>query len=314
MSFPPPKDGIVYLLGDSSHKNKRSEKNPAVRKGRESKNSPRFFGIRFVLSAVCRAGYRIPFAVRIILPENDPDYKKENVLFREMIRNIALPSRVKTVIVIGDAAYGSRENIKMIVQKNKEDDSRNRFFVFAPARTWKSAGGKSIKNVITCLPKKLYSRIRIPALSDSNRRKSFRFYRKTVCLRHIGDVTTVLSRKGRNAGPEGTKILVTDLPGATGRQVISIYQKRRSAEIIFREMKSGPGPGEHQVGRDKNRAEKSVGIAVAACLFLLKARKDDTQPGKPWSIFQLRNNLRTEVTKFHFEHLMKSELKKIKNS
>ena len=124
----------------------------------------------------------------------------------------------------------------------------------------------------------------------------------------------VLSKKGRNAGPKSTKILVTNLPDATGRQIISVYQRRWSVEIIFKELKSGLGLGEHQVTGDKNRVEKSVGIAVIAYLFLLRARKNDIQPGKPWSIFQLQNNFRMEVTKLHFEHLMNLELKKIKKS
>ena len=313
-SFPQPKDGVLYLVGDSSHKNKRGEKNPVVQKGRENKNGPWFFGIRFVLLAVCWSGFRIPVAVRIILPKNDPDYKKENVLFREMVQSFVPPHWAKTVIVVGDAAYGSRENMKMVIEKNKNDAARNWFFVFAIARTWKTAEGKSIKNMVTCLPRGFFSRTWIPSLSNPNRRKSFWIYGKSVCLRHIGDVTMVLSKKGRNAGPESTKILVTNLPGATGRQVISIYQRRWSVEIIFRELKSGLGLGEHQVTGDKNRVEKSVGIAVIAYLFLLRARKNDVLPGKPWSIFQLQNNLRTEVIKFHFEHLMNSELKKIKNS
>jgi hypothetical protein len=87
MSFPPPKDGVICIVGDSSHKNKRGKKNPAVQKGRKSEKKPWFFGIRFVLVAVCRNVYRIPFAVRIILPKDDPEYKNENALFREILKN-----------------------------------------------------------------------------------------------------------------------------------------------------------------------------------------------------------------------------------
>lgn len=313
-SFPRPKDGVVYLIGDSSHKDKRGSKNPAVQKGRKSKNGPWFFGIRFVLLAACWAEYRIPVAIRIILPRNDPDYEKENVLFREMVRKIVLPYWVRTLIVIGDAAYGSRENMRMVIEKNKSDTARNWFFVFAIARTWKTIDGKSIRNLAAYLPHKSYSRTWIPALSNPNRRKSFWIYGKNVCLRHIGDVTMVLSKKGRNAGPRSIKILVTNLPGATNRQVISIYQKRWSVEIIFKELKSGLGLGEHQVTGNKERVEKSVGIAVIAYLFLLRARKDDIRPGKSWSIFQLQNNLRTEVMQHQFSHLIDLEIKKINKS
>ncbi len=43
-------------------------------------------------------------------------------------------------------------------------------------------------------------------------------------LRHVGDVTGVLSKKGRNVGPKRTKILVTNLPEVTARPVITIYR------------------------------------------------------------------------------------------
>jgi len=313
-SFPPPKDGVVFMVGDSSHKNKRSQKNPAVQKGKQSKDSPWFFGIRFVLLAVCWDGYRIPVAVRIILPKNDPDYKKENALFREMVQQTVLPEWVRTVIVTGDAAYASRENMKTVIEKNKSNSHQKYYFVFAIARTWKTDDKKSIKNLVTYLPCNLYSRTWIPAYSNPNRRKTFWIYRKTVCLRHIGDVTVVLSKKGRNAGPKNTKIIVTNLPKATGRQVISIYQRRWSVEVIFKELKSGLGLGEHQVTGDRNRVEKSVGIAVMAYLFLLITRKNDIRPGKPWSIFQLQNNLRMEVMTHQFNHLLNLRLNKYLNS
>jgi hypothetical protein len=34
-------------------------------------------------------------------------------------------------------------------------------------------------------------------------------------LRHVGDVTVVLSKRGRNLGPKQTKILVTNLAALT---------------------------------------------------------------------------------------------------
>ena len=39
-SFPPPKDGVVYVVGDGSEKGKRGKKNPVVQKGRKGKNKP----------------------------------------------------------------------------------------------------------------------------------------------------------------------------------------------------------------------------------------------------------------------------------
>ena len=312
-SFPPPKDRIIYLVGDSSHKNKRGKNNPVVQKGRISNSKPWFFGIRFVLLMVAWDVYRIPFSFKIILPKDHKEYKKENVLFRQMVRNFTPPYWAKTVIVLGDAAYGSKDNIKMVKEKNKTDTQRNWFYVFAIARTWKTKENKSIKNFVTYLPQKFYKRTWITSLTG-RKRKVFWVFGKNICLRHAGDVTIVLTKKGRNAGPQKTKILVTNLPGVSARQVIAIYQRRWPVEIIFKELKSALGLGEHQVTKEEKRIEKSLGIAIVAYLFLLKVRKEDIQPGQPWSIFQLQNNFRIQVITNQIEHNMELKIKNIKKA
>ena len=40
--FPAPSDGVIYAVGDGSHKEKRSKKNPTVQKGKKSKDKPFF--------------------------------------------------------------------------------------------------------------------------------------------------------------------------------------------------------------------------------------------------------------------------------
>jgi hypothetical protein len=47
----------------------------------------------------------------------------------------------------------------------------------------------------------------------------------------VGDVTVVLSKRGRNLSPKQTKILVTNLAALTPSQIVGIYQKRWSVEI-----------------------------------------------------------------------------------
>jgi hypothetical protein len=74
-------------------------------------------------------------------------------------------------------------------------------------------------------------------------------------------------------------------------------------QILFKELKSGLGLGEHQVTKKLPRIEKSLGIALIAYLLLLRARKDDIRPGKPWSIFQLKNNFTMELMTKQFQHL-----------
>ena len=85
-------------------------------------------------------------------------------------------------------------------------------------------------------------------------------------------------------------------------------------QILFKELKSGLGLGEHQVTKKLPRIEKSLGIALIAYLFLLRARKDDIKPGKPWSIFQLKTNFTMDLIQKQFQHSMALEINKWKKA
>jgi hypothetical protein len=310
-TLPAPANGILYLFGDGSHADKRGTKNPMGQKGRISQHHPWFFGLRFVLLMAAWDGYRIPVGFRLILPKRHADYCSENALFREMVGAFVPPRWAKLVIVGGDAAYGSQANMRMVQDRDKADPARRWGFVFAIARTWKTAEEKTIKNLVAHVPHTYYQRTRVPREQARHSRKTFWTFHTRLCLRHIGEVTVILSKRGRNLGPKQTKILVTNLAELTSSQVVCIYQKRWAIELLNWELKSGLGLGEHQVSGDKNRSEKSVGIAVLAYLFVLRVCHHEIIPGKPWSIFQLQHALRLRVMTNQVEHKVKVTMAKI---
>jgi hypothetical protein len=312
-TLPAPANGILYLFGDGSHADKRGTKNPVAQKGRISKHHPWFFGLRFVVLMAAWDGYRIPVGFRLILPKRHVDYRSENALFREMVEEFVPPRWAKLVVVGGDAAYGSKANMRMVQDRDKADMARRWGFVFALARTWKTAEDKSLKNLVPHVPHKYDQCTRVPREGRKGR-KTFWTYSPCVCLRHVGDVTVVLSKKGRNLGPQHTKILVTNLAALTPSQVVCIYQKRWAIEIMNWELKSGLGLGEHQVSGDKDRSEKSVGIAVLAYLFVLRVCHHEIVPGKPWSIFQLQHALRLRVMTNQVEHKVKVKMAKTREA
>jgi hypothetical protein len=135
-----------------------------------------------------------------------------------------------------------------------------------------------------------------------------------LCLRHIGDVTGVLSKKGRNVSPQHPQILVTTLAMLTPSQGVCIYQKRWAIALLPWELKSGLGLGEHQVSGDKDRSEKSMGIAVLAYLFVLRTCHHEIVPGRPWSIFQLQHALRLRVMTNQVEHTVKVKMAKTRKA
>jgi hypothetical protein len=313
-SLPVPENKVVYVIVDGSKKDKRGQKNPAAQKGRMNEHHAWFFGIKFVVLMVAWDNYRIPVDFQMVLPKGHPDYKKENELFRHMLSHFQPPDWAKVVIVIGDAAFAAKDNMKLIQARDKADSQRRWGFVFAIARTWNMADGKSLRNLVKHTPHSCYRQTWIPRLPDHKGRKTFWIFEKLTSLKHLGDVTVVLTKKGRNVGPKNTKLLVTNLLELTGRQVIDIYQRRWAIEILFKELKSGLGLGEHQVTKKLPRIEKSLGIALIAYLFLLRARKDDIKPGKPWSIFQLKTNFTMDLIQKQFQHSMALEINKWKKA
>jgi hypothetical protein len=299
---------IGYRVGQALN----ASKNPTAQKGRNSQHHPWVFGLRFVLLMAAWDGYRLPVGFRLILPKRHAGYRSENALFREMVSAFVPPRWAKVVIVGGDAAYGSKANMRMVQDRDKADPARRWGFVFAIARTWKTVEEKTLKNLVTYLPRKYYQRTQVPRETAGKGRPTFCTYHTRVCLRHVGDVTLVLSKKGRNVSPHNTKLLVTNLAELTPRQVVCIYQKRWAIELVHWELKSGLGLGQHQVSGDKERSEKSVGIAVLAYLFVLRACHHEIVPGKPWSIFQLQHALRLWVMTKQVEHNVKAKMAKVR--
>jgi hypothetical protein len=309
-TLPPPKDGTLFLVGDGSEKPKRGTQNPLAQKGRKSEHHPWFFGIRFALLIVNWDVYRFPVAFRLIRPKSHPAYQSENALFREMVGRFVPPPWAKQVIVEGDAAYGSQDNIKMVMKRDADDSARRWGFVFAIARTWKTVEDKAIKDLVTHLPRQYYQRARVPRLPGTKGCKTFWVYSTRLCLRHIGDVTVVLSKRGRNLGPKQTKILVTNLDEWIPRQVVSAYQRRWPVEQINRELKTDLGLGAHQVSGEEGRIEKSFGIAVMAYLLLIRACHQEILPGQSWSIAQLQHVFRLRMLTKQVEHNVQTRLAK----
>ena len=308
--LPPPEDGVLTLTGDGSDKPKRGKKNPLAQKGRKSQHDPWFCGVRFALLIVSWDVFRLPVAFRLIRPKSPPKSPTENELFREMVTAFTPPAWAKVVMVEGDAAYGSQENMKRVLKRDADDPDRTWGFLFAISRTWKTVEGKAIKDLVTHLPRQHDRRTWVPRIPGSNGRRSFWVYRTRLCLRHVGDVTVVLSKTGRNVGPNKTKILVTNLTELTPRYVVFAYQKRWAIEQINRELKSDLGMGEHQVRQDEGRIEKSFGMAVLAYLFLIRVCRDDLRPGQSWSLAHLQHVFRLRMITNQVEHNVKTRLSK----
>ncbi len=116
--LPPSEDGTLYVVGDGSEKDKRGKHNPLAQKGRKGANKPWFVAVRFALLIVNWDSYRLPVAFRLIRPKSHPEYRKENDLFCDMVNALTPPVWAHTIIVEGDAGYGSQDNMKMVMKRD----------------------------------------------------------------------------------------------------------------------------------------------------------------------------------------------------
>jgi hypothetical protein len=283
-AFPPPRDGVLYLVVDRTLKGKRSKKNPLAKKGRLNEYAPFTFGLHVVILIAQWDVYRIPLAFRLVKPKGSPGYQSENALLREMLQEVILPAWCKKVVVVADAAYPSRANLRAI-------QARGWFFVIAFPRTWKLANGQYLRDIVTHLPIHHYHQVRVPLLVPSARRRVFWTFAKRAELRQVGDVTVVLSRRRRNESPKHTKLLVTNLPQATAHLTVALYLRRWPVELCIKELKGVVGLGQAQVTKDAARVERSVAVAVMAYLLLLRLRAKQIKPGSSWSAFTLKQDL-----------------------
>jgi len=286
-AFPPPRDGVLYLVVDSTLKGKRTKQNPLAKKSRLNEYTPYTFGLHVVILIAQWEVYRVPLAFRLVKPKGSPGYQSENALFREMLQEVILPAWCKQVVVVADAAYPSRANLQAI-------QARGWFFVMAFPRTWKLANGQYLRDIVTHLPIHHYRQVRVPLLVPTTRRRVFWTFAKRAELRQVGDVTVVLSRRRRNESPKHTKLLVTNLPQATAHLTVALYLRRWPVELCIKELKGVVGLGQHQVTKDAARVERSVAVALMAYLLLLRLRAKQIKPGRSWSAFTLKQELAWE--------------------
>jgi len=172
-TLPPPKDGTLLLVGDGSEKPKRGTQHPLAQKGRKREHPPGFFGSRFALLSVNWEVYRFPVAFRLLRPKSHPASQAEKALCREMVGRFVPPPWAKQVIVEGDAASGSQDNLKRVRKRDADDSARRWGCVCALARPGKTVEDKALQDWVTHWPRTYDPRARVPRLPGAKGCKTF---------------------------------------------------------------------------------------------------------------------------------------------
>jgi hypothetical protein len=293
-SLPPPTDGVLYLIGDSTLKPKRGRKHPLGRFTRHGEQEPYLFGFELVLLIASWDRLRVPVAVGLIDPQRRGH---QNILFRQMLKDFVPPAWTRQVVVVADAGFAANETLGLITTQKYT-------YVFAMPRTRKFTDGRYLRDLVSHLPKSCYAR-RASHTPDGRRRDYWVFTRRAT-LHKLGDVTIVLSKKRRNTGPKKVKIIVTNLTAAHAGTILSLYAWRWGVEVTIKELKSGLHLGQMQVTKEAERVTRSVALSVVASLLLVRLYGSNEALRKEWSLFKLKERLTEEVAQ---EQMARSALR-----
>ena len=298
--LPAPEDGVIHLSADKTRKDKCGRKHPLGLVNRDSKHSPYHFGFEMVLLIARWDHFRIPIRLAVM----DPKIKgHQNILFRHMLETVELPSWVREVIVSGDAGFAANPTLKLIVKKGWT-------YVFAMARNRKFTNGKYVSDLMRHLPKSSYRRR--ATYKPDGRRCDYWVFEKRATLHHLGDVTMVLSKKRRHAGPNQVRLFVTNLQDVKASTVLSLYAWRWGVEVTIKELKGGLHLGQMQVTRNADRVARSVALSVCAYLLLVRLYGQDEESRQPWSLFRLKQRFQADLMRHEINRTERKWKRKLK--
>lgn len=283
---PAPLNRVCFLSIDLVEIDKRSRLNPFAKRSKKQSDGPWVFGLHLLVFCLNWDVWRIPVAFRLVRAKSDPAYVKDNVLVRQILPEIPWPDWVRTKIVLADSAFAAIDTFQLLKRLGW-------FYVFACAKTWNLSDGTHVKAHLGKLQKVQFKKTWIPRLTNPRKRRIFYVRKERHVLKHLGEVTMVFSKLGRNVGLKATRLLVTNLPEPlTAHDVLLIYQRRWMIEVLFKELKSGLGIGQHQVTKEPGRVERSVSLCLMAYLFLMRWHLEvEGSTGKAWSLFASRQHL-----------------------
>jgi len=121
-------------------------------------------------------------------------------------------------------------------------------------------------------------------------------------VRHLGQVTLLLSKRRRNEGPQRIKLIVPNLTEATTTgTILSHYPRRWGVEVAFKELKSGLHLGQRQVTKEPRRVERGLLLPILAYRLLLRLYGRELSAEYGASLWQLKRRFTEEVSQEHYD-------------
>jgi len=293
-TLPPPADGTLYLIADTTLRSKTGKKQPLAHHTRLNQHEPFVFGHSVLLVLAHWGRLRIPVGAVVLDPQRQG---QQNIQLRRLLRQFQPPRWCRRVVVLADAGFASKANLRAIQRRGWS-------YVFCLPRTWKLADGTQLRDLARHLPKGRYHRV--ASSTPDRHRRDYWVYLRRAELHLLGDVTVLLSKKRRNQGPQQVKLIVTNLDRASATTMLSAYARRWGVEVAFKELKSGLHLGRMQVTGKPGRVVHALLLPVLAYLLLLRLYGRTLDPEQGASLYVLKQHFREEVVQ---EQLKRTERK-----
>lgn len=113
-AFPPPEDGLLSLVGDSTLQGTRGSTPPVAQNTRLHRYHPSVFGCRIVLLMAPWDVYRLPVDVALVSRTGTSGDHTETALCRQMRQTFRPPAWCQEGIVVADAADASRAHLELL--------------------------------------------------------------------------------------------------------------------------------------------------------------------------------------------------------
>src|SRR3982750_3040909 len=249
-TLPPPVDGQLYLIADTTIRGKTGKNPPLAHHPRLNQHEPFVFGHSRLLVLAHWGRRRIPVGAVVLDPKRRG---QQNIQLRHGLSGFQPSAWCRNVIVIADAGLASQANLCAIQRHGWR-------YMFCLPRPWKRADGTHWRDLARHLPPGRYHRV-ASATPDRRRRDDWVYLRRAE-LNLLGDVTVLLSKKRRNQGPQQVKLIVTKLEPASATTMLSVYARRGGGggDVQGVEERTAPGP---EASHAEARASDSC-VAVAS--------------------------------------------------
>ena len=301
-TLPPPADGTLYLIADTTIRGKTGKKQPLAHHTRLNQHEPFVFGHSLLLVLAHWGRLRIPVGAVVLDPKRRG---QQNIQLRPVLSGFQPPAWCRNVIVIADAGFASQANLCAIQRHGWR-------YMFCLPRPWKRADGTPLRDLARHLPQGRYHRV-ASATPDRRRRDDWVYLRRAE-LNLLGDVTVLLSKKRRNQGPQQVKLIVTNLEPASATTMLSVYARRWGVEVTFKELKSALHRGQMQVTRRPERVIHALLLPVLAYLLLLRLYGRELEPEQGATIYARKQRFSEEVWHEHRERTERKWRRKLEQA